>query len=423
MEKRGENVMGKKVLIAMAVLFCISSVGLGFAGYQAALKIAADSSALERFDWVVPLTAEYRSIGETDMDGGYLTAETKNGDFVLLDREGNPMDETKSGEWLWGQEDFYSFEKGDQMGLRRLDGSIMIPAKYDDITSFDGDYALANLGEDYFAIDRKGEIVYEFEGGEEAFARQVDGQFFCQNQGERGQWFLLIDVKKGEVVKKWDSSDCNDIWKCGPRLYGADGICGKYFLDEKFEPAFGGMLLENNGVGDYGEGLIPVRWVVNGTWKDCPPEDEKQVKTGYIEDLQGNMVFETPGSVYRGKFSDGKALVYEENRVYCVDRDGNQIFELPLKKKIELDMWKQMDQTLTLALWILPECCFSGGMARVFDGEKMGLVDEGGNWLIKPVFDEMNMLGSGFIAVEYRGKWGVIDGRRLAAEAAAKGEL
>lgn len=411
--------MGKKVLIAMAVLFCISSAGLGIAGYQAALKIAADSSALERFDWVVPLTAGYRSIGETDMDGGYLTAETKDGDFVLLDREGKPMDETKSREWLWGQEDFYNFYKGGKEGYKYLDGSIMIPAKYDDITSFDGDYALANLGEDYFAIDRKGEIAYKFEGGEKAFARQVDGQFFCQDQG---QWFLLIDVKKGKVVKKWDSIDCDEIWKCGPRLYFADSSCGKYFLDEEFEPAFGGMLLEVSGAGDYGEGLIPVRWVVNGTWKDCPPEDEKQVKAGYI-DLQGNMVFETPGSVYSGAFSEGKALVYEENRLYCVDREGNQLFELPLKEKIELDMWKQRDQTLALVGWILPECCFKGGMAPVFDGEKLGLVDEEGNWLIEPAFDDMNMLDSGFIAVEYRGRWGLIDGKNLLAEAAGTGEL
>lgn len=410
--------MGKKVLIAMAALFCISSAGLGYAGWQAASRLEAETAAMDRFDWVIPLTEGYSRIGETDMDGGYLTAVTKDGDSILIDREGESIDGTSSEGWLWGQEDFYSFTKGDQMGLRRLDGSIMVPARYDEIQSFDGDYALAQLDGGYVAIDRKGEIVYAFDGGEKAFARQVDGQYFCQDQG---QAYLLIDVKKGQIIKEWDSNDCSEIWKCGPGLYCADNLWGKYFLDERFEPAFGGMLLENNGVGDYGGGLIPVKWVVNGSLKDCLPEEEKQVKRGYIDE-EGNMAFEAPDSVYRGKFSDGKALIYEADRVYCVDREGRQVFELPMKKTLELDMWKQRDQTLGLLAWILPECCFSGGMAPVFDGEKLGLVNEAGNWLIEPAFDDMNLLDGGLVAVEYGGKWGLIDGKRLLEEAAAKGE-
>ncbi len=404
--------MGKKLLIVMTVLFCISSAGLGYAGYQAAVETGEQGAVLKELRWIVPLTKEYTFIEEAGLDGQYYSArlDDTGSDSALLNDRGEAVDQVR---WdsVYGEGDSYIFTKGGNMGYKSLDGRVIIPAKFDAFYGFDGDYALAVKDDRYAAVDRKGEIVYRFAEGEDVFVNRVEGNYFGEEQGER---YRIIDVSDGRVVKTWNSVYCRDVEKCGQDIYRAEGICGPYFLDENFDVAFDGKLFESNTCKEYSEGLAYAEWIVNGNWKDCP--NKKEVRPGYIDE-QGDMVIETPGSIYGGAFSCGKALIYGTDKVWCIDSKGKKLFEVPLKKRMVLDAFDNLNSTLNLSFYILPGCRFTGGAAPLYDGEKMGLINETGNWIIEPVFDDVDIFSGNRIAVEYRGKWGVFHGESMIRKA------
>lgn len=404
--------MGKKLLAVMAAVFCVSSAALGYAGYQAAVKAEAEGFALDQFRWIISLTSDYAMIEDSGMEGGYFSATLKDGDSAaLLNREGQEVDRVDLS-YIQGWKNCYRFTKGDKMGCRYADGSVMIPAEFDDIRDFDGGYALAQKDGKDVAINTAGEVVYRFEGWEDTVSH-VDGAYFCEEAA--GGVFRVIDVSDGSVVREWRTSECSQLQKCAAGIYAAANANDvHYFMNNDFEIIFDGKLFEDTGQ-RYSEGLIYGEWIANGSWEQIPDEDERQIRRGYF-DYHGDLVVEIEeDSIYEGEFSDGKALIYGRGKVWCVDKTGRKLFEMPLKKKISSPTWNGGVGPVLTWGYILPGCRFSGGMAPLYDGEKMGLIDEEGNWLMEPVFDDMDVLGFNWIAVEYRGMWGVLDGGDLLA--------
>lgn len=377
--------MGKKLLIVMTAVFCISSAALGYMGYQAAVKAEAQGFALDQFRWIVPLTKEYTLIGEAEMEGVYFSALKENGTSVLLDIDGKEIDQTQGA--AAREEKLYS--------------------DFDYIYEFDGEYALARKNDRAVAVNRKGEIVYQFQVGPNTSVNQIEGKLFGEDRDGK---YRMIDISDGKIVKEWKSIECSELHKRGTGVYRAEKGYGEYeyLMNSDFEVLYDGKLFADTAE-RYSDGLLYVEWIVNGNWKEVPDDSERQIKCGYI-DYRGDMVVETPGSIYGGEFSDGKALVYGSGRVWCVDKKGRTLFELPLKKEMVLDTYNHLNSTLNLTGYILPGCKFKDGVAPLYDGEKMGLIDEKGNWVIEPVFDDMDILSWNRIAVEYRGKWGVFDG-------------
>ena len=82
-------------------------------------------------------------------------------------------------------------------------------------------------------------------------------------------------------------------------------------------------------------------------------------------------------SVYGTQFYEDRAVVYEEEAVYVIDKDGYKLLEKPLRKPIiENQTWDEAyDST---PHW--------KDRFVIFDGRYYGIMDVDGNWLVKPMF-------------------------------------
>lgn len=392
--------MGKKLLTTLIVLFAASTIGLGILGYKAAVSSSDGFQALNEYDWAMELTSEYSLIENAGLDGNYFSAQINEDKAFLIDEHGKKIDEVGYG-WIEGSESAYIYTEGGKMGYKNLDGKIIIPARYDYISRFDGEYAEAFTGNRHFAVDKKGREVYRTDDDEDIFFNQIHGKYFGE---EKGGKYRVIDVSTGKTTKEGGKAYCEDIRYMMPGLYQADGFSGHYFLDENFNVTFDGQIYDFGAVRNYSEGLCYVELITNGTYSDTPANPN--TKPGYIDD-QGKMVIETKGAMYGGDFSEGKALIYGAKEAWAIDRTGKKLFSMKLKKNLAVS---GVDPTepFKLYAYILNGSIFQNGMVPVYDGRKMGLADQNGKWILNPVFDDMDFVADHLVAVEYNGRWGII---------------
>lgn len=250
----------------------------------------------------------------------------------------------------------------------------------------------------YRLVDLEGQTLYEGDSDANEGERDED-----EDEMENVGWAidnryaavakdLVYDVKAGEVKRLTGSYD--EIRVCGggfPYIAVSRADSRTVFLNEGLEPVEELDFGEDTFDWDchINEGLI--YGVKSGDGK------ENAAERGYF-DLSGQLAAAAPNAEQASDFSEGKGIVYASGgRVYCVDRSGRILFEkqlsgVPAGERDKLS-WKS---------------AFRGGRAVIFDGEKCGAVDPSGNWLVKPVFDQL-YLGDGDEAVVIYGeKFGVI---------------
>ena len=85
----------------------------------------------------------------------------------------------------------------------------------------------------------------------------------------------------------------------------------------------------------------------------------------------------------------------------CIDQSGSVLFSLKPAKTLEKKLGEDFEYRYS-------QCYFRNGKAIVYDGKFYGLIDEDGNWVIQPVFDEMTYAGTDKLLVEYKGMSGMI---------------
>lgn len=393
--------MSRKFYITLAVAFVASSIGLGVVGYKTGVSQSIGYNAVKNYDWVMELTSQYSGIEKTGMDGNYFSAMANEDKAFLIDEYGEKIEEVDYG-WIEGEGDKYIFTEKGKMGYKNLRGEILIPARYDYLYKFDGGYAMAQIGDWEFAIDENGRTAYRTAEDEDIWFSHISGKYFGQSKDGK---YKVIDVERGKTIKEWDSAYCDDIQCIQPGIYQASGISGRYFLDWDFDVTFDRHIYKGGAVRDFHEGFCYAELITNGTYDDVP--DAEQVKKGYIGS-DGNIAIETDGSLYGSDFSEGKAVVYGAKEAWVIDNTGKELFRIPMKKNLAITSGEY--DALRLQIYILNGSIFQNGMAPIYDGKKMGLVDETGRWVMEPVFDDMDFIGEHLLAVEYHGKWGIIRG-------------
>jgi hypothetical protein len=303
----------------------------------------------------------------------------------------------------WGQTNRCSIQVGGKTGFIDTNGRIVIQPQYDYACQFSENFALVSKNNKYGFIDTNGKIVIDLKfdmanrfcnGYATAIKKDQWGlidkngvfilkpKYECVSFGnenhvgvkQNNKWgFYSIEDKTFITDFKFDEVGefRNDrAWVRINDLYGFINKKGQLVIEPKFiHVDFGGFYF----------GLAAVR-------------DEKTHKYGFIDttgavaiDFQFNNV---------DQFRENKAYVQEsyDSKGYFINTNGQKIF----------------DKTFDSA-W-----GFSEGVCGVKVGEKYGIIDSLGNWIVEPRFDWLQVyFNKGWIAfyniINGQPLWGIIN--------------
>ena len=349
MERKGKIVVG--LLTVVLVLIGIIAF-IGF--YQAAKWQEAVREEIQRLDWAVPL-GHYESLGGT--------VAFKDGEsYFPLKADMTVRDED---EWI------------DENG-RIYD--------YDAVT---------------FDADEEKEVDYETQRKEEGYLFPADA--YWSDDWDHDDMICGAKLLQSEDILFETDQFCS-INEIGAGFYQASLVERQYSDDVKVilkndvTPAFGRSVYLQ--IGGYSEGLCYCEKVANGDMDNVPLH--MKIEKGYY-DQNGRLVIPTGGSVYGTPFYEGCAVVYEEETVYVIDKEGNKLLEKPLRKTIvENQTWDEAyDST---PHW--------KDRFVIFDGKYYGVMDGRGNWLIKPMFYNLIADHKDFFTVYFGDKKGIVDLRK-----------
>lgn len=411
-------------LLLLAAIACSAALGvmtcLSSAENEAAAEEAQQTlQTLEQEAWYLPLSEDFNGIHQiAGADREVYSALHKDRE-ILIDRSGKllltipehmtafePQKGWVSSEMESGGEGddllrFYD-EESEKYGFMDLQGNIVIKAAYDQVTEFTDGYAvsegeLAGHPSIMTIIDRAGRIVYDpaKEGPWNQWfssVKRLGGSLFLLENSRNGKG-RIFDAAGQKVLKELDRrSGFYDLKALGEgrcASIGDDG--GMKLLDRDFAPVSEEAYTWMDG---FSEGLCFVKW-----------RDGTKTLCGYI-DGEGRLQISAGEVICGGRFHDGKAFLWSEERVRAIDRTGRTLFEKKLSKKLNPEhypMESQYDE--------IPEelagCWFRDGLAVCYDGSCYGIVDAEGNWRIRPVLDDAVFCGRDAAVVKLGAKEGI----------------
>lgn len=391
MDKKGTKIF---ILIVIALAVCTSAIA-GIFFYNITDSIRSDRKSFDSLDWVVQLD-QYDRIEALDTDQELYIAYTADAG-CLIDGSGKKV--ARSADDIKNSDILTVFTKGEKQGYKYLDGKVAIDAEFDEAYDFDGGYAkVSKNGTDYFVIDTNGRKV--FDPGENASnLEKISGKYYFFDKGFEHQ---VVNVETGQITENAEDVDFYEPpYAIGEGMFTAKAnfswgdVEPMLLLSRSFKPISSGQLYGQ--IGCFGQGLCYVQKLVGATAEE---HEDYQVENGYMN-TDGEVVLTTDKALLGCKFAEGRALVYERERLYCIDKSGRMLFSLNLAKAFDRD--SHVDFKYNYA-----QCYFRKGKAIVYDGKFYGLVDKEGNWLIQPAFDEMTYAGTDKLLVEYKGMSGML---------------
>lgn len=375
--------MGKKLYGIIIALFILVSIGMGMISYQCMMNTQKTASFLEQFQWVIPLGTDYFAFGRNEKARCFTAIDKKTFREAVFDQNGKII---ATGESLFVDEDFYVYEEDGLQGIKDNWGKVLIPAAFECINTFDGKYGQATIkGDKEIAFNQRGDILYS-PLSKETSLWQVKGPLFRTDINGLNK---VIDVETGKTV--FESAEYSGISYIGEGYYsaytgeGSEDTDYKILLNEDFEPVLNGQRFKS--ISEFRQGYCYVERV----------EEMADVTNGYI-DKSGKVTIKLDGNLYGGDFSEDKAIVYYKDKLCCINLKGEVLFKLPV------EMGKKQEYGYPM---------FHRGKAAVSIGDKAGLVNETGEWIIPPDFDDVGIIGRNLVSIGQKDKWGVIKiGRR-----------
>lgn len=384
--------------IVLAVGIAAAAGLYGVTAWRAACDQESQIAYLRSLAWDVPLT-EHRSvtlsadqlfgscIGEAK-----LTERARSCATMLGFLKPEAWSVCGKGHEYFGDQQEPVFERQSSNGLTMYldqDGTVLFRQKNlsTAVSCLSDTYVVTfDTAMNWSLADMEGNILYTGEAGRKI--KGIDNRYAALAKNQ------VYDMETGKTRKL--SGSYEEIKACDDGSYpyaairAAGGSAHMVYLDQDLEPVWDQNMMEDSyWYGMFGEGLI------YGV-KDADGKDSSASR-GYF-DQAGNLIVETANAKYASRFSEGKGIVYASGqRVYCVDRDGRILFEKQISKDPAWEMYN-----------ISWKSAFHDDRAVIFDGEKCGVADVSGAWLIEPVFDQI-YLGSDDRAVVIRGeRFGIV---------------
>ena len=378
-------------IIILIFFACISALS-AWAGYKTSTTYYEERSSVMALPWSLKPTKDYTDLYFGSAAGSFQT--TKGDDLLLIDDAGKQIKRIKHVECSLG-EGLYEYTENGQCGIKDEDGNIIVKAIYNGIDSFYGQYAVAtdSTGSQRL-IDKKGRTVFYDKSTDEII--HFDGNtYLVRPNGAPGLY--LFDAATGTKTKVPSTiSDLKSDGNGGYIAYLYKG--GHCFLKKDFALSEDRKFYKT--VGELSEGLRYVE-IYEGQDADKVSDgfDENTTKIicGYI-DKKGRLVIKLPyyTTDRANPFSEGKALVYANSEIRCVDKTGKTLFNL--KTHYES------------GYWFLYETAFTGGLAPVtLDGIHYGFINESGKFAIEPYFTDATEIEDGHSIVKYREAYGILN--------------
>lgn len=367
------------IFISIVIIGCIA---LGVRAYYSAGTMSQGYKDVSKMDWSLKLSDKYIGISSSPVDGEFYfrvknpDMETKEG---VIDYKGNvilppAVSISSAGDgWYSIMDEFGMYTYRNTKGITSEEWTFTTPLYFID------QYAIvARSDGQQMIMSKKGEIVRKLNTKKLALGISKDYYNLYDKKAKRLQ---VLDMKTDEVVFESDKyryiSDLNG--KCYVAV--TEGDFEKIvLLGKDFKTLFDGRKFES-AIGDGKEFLLVT-------------EGEKS----FYLDMKENRVatelkrFGTP----KYPFSEGIAVIYGFDKVRGIDTAGKVLFEKP---------YLGVESS-----WM------GGGSSRFSDGlapltedvYHWGYVNKTGEYVVKPIFDEVSEAKGGYAAVRLDEMWGIL---------------
>lgn len=339
----------KKVLTLSCILILLFELAALSQTYVYEVKVKGSKLwGYANLDGEVIIDPSFKLAFEFSENGRAIVFQKRH--FAIIDLEGNSLDieveklKVITDPWS-GYPDGYSdgllcIKQDNKWGVLQTDGKLLVPAKYDNLTSFSGGYAIAGIDQEFLVIDNEGNetpITYPAIKGVKDFSEGL-----APVKGEESNWGFVNT--KGEIA---------------------------------ITPQF-------SSVGFFSGGLA---WARN-----------QNGKIGYI-DMKGNWAISPQFSSAKNFDAvSGMALVSLNDAQHYVSKDGT------LSRFEQTSKLYQFSNGLAIARWkdkigfinnkmewaVQPKYdaahAFDYGYATVRLNSRWGVIDEEGNVIVEPKF-------------------------------------
>lgn len=377
----------RHLLIVILIFFLAISFLSAAAGYRTSTSYYKEQSAVMALSWSLKPTKDYSALSYNN-DGQFQALS--GDDAFIIDASGRKIKKAPGEDSLG--EGMYEYSKKGRSGVKDSDGRVVIEAKYNWFSEFHQGYTIAtDHNEHQSIIDKKGVTVFDEKKTKEIY--YVGGTLFFVQIPDN----YIFDAATREKTKV--SSEFEFLVTFGDNGYIAhlrNG--GQCILKDDFTLGEDRRLYRD--IDQLSEGMRYVE-IYKDQFADKVSSDfiEESAETicGYINE-EGDLVIKLPfyTTDRANPFSEGKALVYANRKILCIDKSGKTLFQLKTDYKNDY--------------WFFDTTEFSGGYAPVtLDGVHYGFLDEKGKFAVKPYFKSASEIMDGYSIVNYRDAYGILN--------------
>jgi hypothetical protein len=292
---------------------------------------------------------------------------------------------------------FYPVTDGDYWGFINDKGEVAIDLKFEWVENFSDGIAMIGIGDEVIYIDKEGTEL-----SKEHFS---DG--FAFNKGfavvEKDDFFGVIN-RIGEFIVEPIYDDIGEIseglfYAEKDELFGYLNEVGEIAIPFVYTDALDfhqgvAVVADSSGfkglINKEGNPVTPFDydWIESFSSIELPVRFRQDGLFGLLN--RGGLILTDTLYQALGEFGDGLALVASDNYYGFINAKGDTVIDL----------------TYSYSPNALTSSKFEKGHAKVFQKDKVGVIDSTGVKVFPAIFEDVGMYSGNLVPVKKRGKWG-----------------